>query len=569
LRQCYCSNGALSQYAVVSRDILRARYSKPLGADLEVTVSPARGKRGVSPEIAAAASASLSTRPIVLLGYVGVGKTMFIRHLVRVEAKDVFEHAIVLYANLGAEPALGDLDDYIIMHFTRQLRDEYHVSISDREFVREVYSADLKEFAAGPWGELLETNSQLYREKEITYLASLVENREEHLRRSLEFLTATRNRQIVTILDNVDQRDHEPAFQDRIFLLAETLAKTWPGTVFVALRPDTFSRSKRSGTLSAYQPRVFAVSPPRVDQVIEKRLSFARRQIPSASGQSDRAWNTDAIDDYLEILIRSFRRRDELKELMDNLSGGNIRRALELLTTFISSPHVGAERALATFRRNGGYYIPYHVFLRAVMLGEKRHYDPSSSPVANLLDIGSDDRREHFLLPIIIALLRRTGEPGVQEGFVGVERIYAFCQDLGFTPEQISWQLDRAVAADLVDVSPLEGSPELYRATTIGSYTEQALLGSYTYINEIVVDTPIVDDIIRGSMDDVRSTEKRLQRAENFCEYLDGAWAQLADRETGFDWNGRSAAIRKQISDVEVRLTSPRHTSPSKPDFDF
>jgi hypothetical protein len=394
-------------------------------------------------------------------------------------------------------------------------------------------------------------------EKEVEHLAALVANSEQHLRRSLEHLAVTQRRQIVTILDNVDQR--EPEFQDQVFLLSEAFAKTWPGTVFVTLRPDTFNRSRRSGTLKAYQPRVFAVAPPRVDRVIQKRLAFAHQQITAhgrLGDQSGALRNTDAIDHYVTILTRSFRRRHELVVLVDNLSGGNVRRALDLLTTFISSPHASPERALKTYLERGGYLIPYHVFLRTIMLGDRRHYDPASSLVANLLDISSDDRREHFLTPIILSLVHRTSEPGVHEGYVPAERIYSFCQELGFTPGQITWQLDRATAADMLEVSPLDGAPEFYRATTIGSYTEQHLLGEYTYINEIVVDTPVVDDIARGVLDDVQATSRQLQRAEGFLTYLDEAWKLLTGHETGFDWTARSRKVRGQMQSVGARLPS-------------
>ncbi len=519
--------------------------------------------------LAATASSSLTTRPIVLLGYVGVGKSMFIRHLVRIEAKDLFEKAMVLYIDLGAEPALERLEPYVAEHFIRELKRRHGVNIFERDFARRVYAQDLAEFRESPWGELAETNEAKYREKEIEHLAGLLEKREEHLKRSLDHLSEHGKHQVVTILDNVDQR--ESAFQDRIFVLAETLAKTWPGTVFVALRPDTFNRSKRAGALTAYQPRVFAVAPPRVDDVIQKRLSFGRAQITAhgrlpATHQAVR--NTDDLYNYLDILARSFRRRDELKELIDNLSGGNIRRALELLTTYISSPHAGAERALKTYDERGAYFIPYHVFLKAIMLGDRSHYDPSSSLVANLLDISTDDPREHFLLPILLSLLRRTAEPGVHEGYVPVGRVYSFCQDLGFTPVQIAWQLDRAVAANLIEVSPLDGAPELYRSTSIGNYTEQRLLSTFTYIDEIIVDTPVTDDIRRAVLEDVRATDLRLQRARGFCSYLDSAWDQVASRDSGFDWLARSTSLAREMDRIEALLSGQRRP-PRTPDIDF
>lgn len=101
LRSTYATSGALSQYALVSKRILESRYSlrhEP-NADLEAT--PAVLKKGINPQLREDMLASaVSRRPIILLGDVGVGKTMFIRHLMHVEAKDVFEQSIVLYVDL-------------------------------------------------------------------------------------------------------------------------------------------------------------------------------------------------------------------------------------------------------------------------------------------------------------------------------------------------------------------------------------------------------------------------------------------------------------------------------------
>jgi len=64
------------------------------------------------------------------------------------------------------------------------------------------------------------------------------------------------------VLDNIDQRSKE--FQDEVFVIAQGLSSLLPATVFVSLRPATFFDSKLRGSLAAYQPRAFHVSPARV-----------------------------------------------------------------------------------------------------------------------------------------------------------------------------------------------------------------------------------------------------------------------------------------------------------------
>jgi len=556
LQECYLGSGALSQYATIGRQILQTRYSEPLEQDLGVAIAPARTRKGVPDELLSdVATASLSARPIILLGYVGVGKTMFVRHLVRVDAKAALAGAIVLYADLGREPSLEELATFITEHFVRELDQSFGLKIFDRDFGSRVYKRELNDFERGPWGELAESDPTAFRAKRVEYLAGVMEDRPTHLRRSLDYLATSQKRQIVVVLDNVDQRPAQ--IQDEVFLIAETMAKSWPGTVFVALRPDTFNRSKRSGTLTAYQPRVFAVSPPRIDRMLEKRLHFAQRQISRQEKVPvglEGLVNGDALHRYLEVIRLSMRRSRALAELVDNLSGQNARRALELMTTLLSSPHTNPRHALKRAHDTGHYSIPFHAFLKALMLGDREHYDPGGSRVTNVFDISSDDAREHFLLPVIISLLRRTAEPGVRQGFVPSQRVYGYCQKLGFRPEQITWQLERALAGELVEAVPLDGAPELYRATSIGAYTAQTLVGKLTYVDEVSIDTPIVDDQTRAVIQDAQVTSERLQRADRFSRYLDAQWAPLADIESGFEWTRYGTAVRAAVVEVEQRL---------------
>ena len=82
LSDTYCPSGALSQYALTTKDILAARYSALFASDEPgPTTVPAASKHGLSTELL---SESLTRRPILLLGDVGVGKTMFIRRLITV-----------------------------------------------------------------------------------------------------------------------------------------------------------------------------------------------------------------------------------------------------------------------------------------------------------------------------------------------------------------------------------------------------------------------------------------------------------------------------------------------------
>jgi hypothetical protein len=164
LEECYSPSGALSQYSLISRRILRARYAALFDSEVPGrTTVAAVDREGVSAELLAE---SLSRRPILLIGDVGVGKTMFIQHLMKVDAPALFEDAITLYIDLGTQANLAaDLRAFIVDELARQLISEYEVNIEQANFVRAVYNRDIELFEQSIYGRLKDSNPDLYLER--------------------------------------------------------------------------------------------------------------------------------------------------------------------------------------------------------------------------------------------------------------------------------------------------------------------------------------------------------------------------------------------------------------------
>lgn len=563
LKDCYASSGALSQYALISRQVLETRYSLNIQKELQVpTLQPARAREGVAAELAAevtadAVSAGLKRRAIILLGDVGVGKSMFIRHLLRVDARALFEKAISLYVDFGKEPALAsDLERFVIARCEAQLR-EIGIDIRDRDFVRGVYHGDLLRFSRGVYSDLRKIDERAFIEKEIEFLECKIEDRAAHIRACLEHIWKAHKRQIVIFLDNVDQRPFE--FQERVFLIGQSFAETWPATVFIALRPDTFYHSRTKGSLTAYQPRVFTISPPRIDIVIKKRLAFALDQLKRtgrlAGFPENVTVNSATLSRYMSVLLYSFETNEELNSFVDNLSGGNVRRALDFLNSFIGSGHVNATKILAKQQEQGQYTISVHEFMRAVIFGDHEHYDPATSPIANLFDISTADSREHFLLGNIVGFIERSSVAANQQGYVDAAPSYAFAQGLGFSPAQVNFAIRRAIEKKLLEPSPafLEKAEAVaYRITTIGAYTVKELCKYFAYVDAMIVDTPIVDDEVRAAIGHVDDIDQRLDRCLKFKNYLDKHWTSIGHKNVTWQWPGVSGDLQKDIAAIQL-----------------
>jgi len=567
LEECYYQSGTLSQHSLTSKAILSARYEAMFDASSPgPTTVPAADKKGIAPDLLAE---SLSRRPVLLIGDVGVGKTMFIRRLLKVDAADVFENAIAIYIDLGTKATLiPTLADAVLDEITRQLLDIYDVDIHERNFVHGVYHSEILRFRRGIHSDIKESNPDLFREKEVAFLEAQSQDRQEHLRRCIDHISRARKQQVVIFLDNADQRD-DP-IQQEAFLIAQDLAANWPAAVFVTLRPETFHHSRRKGALSGYHPKAFTIAPPRVDRVIKKRLQFAQKlatgQIPLPRLHADVKLNN--LRSILAALESSLERNDDLVECIDNIAGGNVRQALDLVREFLGSGHVDTQKIVTIYDETGDYTVPVHEFLRAVIFQDAEHYDPEASPVGNLFDMASADPKEHFALPMLLGILDTLASGRGEAGFVTAAKVFEELQSCGFTPAQVNAAILRGYRIGLIETSGRR-EPEAdtvlaaLRVTTVGLYHIARLCRMFAYIDAITVDLPVCDSSVRDGISDVRRISERVQRAESVRDYLDRQWLEVGGLCGSFDWKKVSFDLKDDIEKVRTRIGEYRHQEES------
>lgn len=559
LSYCYSKSGALSQYALISRQILEARYSALQHPDVRApAAAPAVERDGITPDLFVE---GLGRRPILILGDVGVGKTAFIRHLLLVESDELVADGLLLYVDLGSRAALGqDIGDLLISEIQKQLLHDYEVDIASSSFVRGVYNLDLARFREGIYAPLASADPPEYQTREIAFLEDLVCDKREHLRRSIGHIVRGRSRHVIVVIDNADQRDDQ--IQQQAFLAAQEIADNWLATVFVALRIETFHKSQRSGTLSAYHSKAFTISPPRIDRVLDKRLEFALKltsgEISVSRLGQDIGINLERLDIIIRVFLSSLRDNTELVEFLENIAGGNVRLALDFVRGFFGSAHVNTEKIIRIYEESGSYLVPIHEFFRAVALGDSEHYDARSSAIANLFDVSTPDEKEHFLLPLLLSYLQSHATTG-DRGFVEMQTIYERLQAFGYTPHQVDSSVRRGVRHKLAedefgtDLTTVEGAQSL-RLTTIGAYHVTRLAGTFMYLDAIVIDTPIMERDVRQRIENTDDLHARIQRCSLFLGYLDNCWGHLDVPEAPLQWEAISKEAQEDIARIAARV---------------
>jgi len=565
--ECYCESGALSQYALVSKSILNSRYSALFppdepGPSVE-KLKPSRKEVALDPS---AISGALSRRPFVILGDVGVGKSSFLKNLIYRVAREEFGRAVYVYIDLGSQAALEEhLEDFVRDEFQKQLINRYSLDIQNRDFVRGVYNSDIERFRRGIYGDLYETDKTVYLEKQRQLLAEKIEDKGRHLTASIRHLVHGQSKQVILILDNADQRNIK--IQQDAFIIAQSFASETDSVVFIAIRPQTFYRSRRSGSMSAYQQKVFAISPPRIDEVLEKRLKFALKvaegKLPF-EGLSGFSIHVPTLSIYIKTLLSSLRNNAALIELLENITGGNVRAVVELVRNFIGSPNVDSDKIIRIVEEGAGYVIPVHEFSKSALLGEYSHFHEDSSIAMNVYDVRYPDKREHFIVLLLIAYLGYDEKHRDQDGFVSSDRIFKELQNKSFTKDQIDAAIRRATNKKLIETTQrvtfdeqftdlFSDLPGAFRVTTIGAYHLKRWAGSFSYLDAMVFDTPIFDEsVVESVMRNPVSFDIaiRYDRATHFRTYLTACWHEAAIAVPYFEWNDIVKAGRDSFESV-------------------
>lgn len=560
LQECYCQSGAVSQHVKLARFILENRYSSIFEENTVAPhITPATTKKGVDEDILA-----LNKRPILLLGDVGVGKSIFIENLIHIAAKDIFSKTINLKIDLGVEAALSSsVRDFIIKEIPNKLLEVKGIDVFDRGFVNSTYFKEIQRFKRGIYGELEESNPTEFLNKKLIHIEDLMKDKSSHLRASLEYIVKSQQRPFVLFLDNADQRDE--SVQEEAFLISQEMANSWPVTVFLSVRPETYNRSRKVGALTGYHPKAFTIPPPRVTDVASKRLAFGEKivdgKIPVNMFNPTSTVTLSNLGNLIHALRTSLSKNTEIAEFIENISGGNVREALRYIREFLSSGHVDTRKILDIIDKKGNYLVPTHEFERAIIYEDNEHYYPSSTPITNLFHIRNWSLKDYFLNFNALSVCESLSSNQDTNGFCGIGRLFDEVQELGFTPESIDqtllYLIDRGLIETAGRLKPIKFSdiPSHIRITSSGAYHLNTLSKRFTYLDAIIVDTVILCESKRAEIKNAYNISDRLIRSRIFLNYLNDVWEEVMLETKFFDWTLHANAIEAHISDVESRLT--------------
>mgnify|MGYP000880258180 CR=1 FL=1 len=580
-RECYVPLEANNRHLMLSKNIIAARYRRVTDDGIAPAALNAVVSKGKVVVDAGGAGGLGSAKPVVVIGDVGVGKTSFFENLYLQLGADERRDTYYINVNLGDRATLSiDVKTHILNAVPKILRQEYGVDIRANDFVSELYKIELSEFDDSPEGQLKDISEVDYKKARIAFLSQKIAIEDEHLKSAMTYLATKKRRQIMIVIDNADQRNFET--QQEAFLIAQELASTRSALVFVALRPATFYQSKLSGALSGYQNRVLTIAPPPADEVVRRRLTFALKVAEgkvAPAALEGVALSLSSIASFLTATLRSIKSNQQIKTFLSNITGGNTRLVIELISSFCGSPNVESERIVRIEDETGDYKVPLHEFTKHALLGEYAYYNPTSSFVAcNVFDVTTADSREHFICPLIVSYLLSGLGVRDNDGYVPTTMIFAEMSRLGFNEDQARSALRRLATRRLIETAhghyreiavPETELPDQFsfRATSIGAYHSRSWVGAFSFLDATSIDTPIFDEVARNIVFKNANSvgiSDRYAKAAAFKAYLETVWHQAGFTVNYYDFAAILNANRDSFTSVERYLEKMRDSGAMK-----
>jgi hypothetical protein len=138
--------------------------------------------------------------------------------------------------------------------------------------------------------------------------------------------------------------------------------------------------------------------------------------------------------------------------------------------------------------------------------------------------------------------------------FITVDQVTNYAKDLGFSAQSTMEAISECLKKDLISqpVNVADNLPDRIRILPSGAYMIRKMCTMFTYIDAIVIDTPIIDQKFRTRIADVHQIKERLERATVFIEYLDSNWS--FQDGIGFDWKEVQVTVSGEIRRIRERL---------------
>lgn len=492
LEYCFVKTDARTKYDNTLRIFLSDKKS-----DL---ITPARRLKKQAGEDELQASLKIfdtsKNVPVTLLiGSVGSGKSTYLSHFELIQAKELLEEKKCYWVTIDFEKMgkSGNPRKFIyetLRQFT--LNEHPYVKTDFKSLVEPAYDDEIKKLARGPFG-LVAKNKEKFEEKIQEIIEKDFENIEPYVNKIFSYIA--QKHLCVIVLDNIDLYE-DSQLEIEVFSEGVAISKKINCNILVSLRDTTFIKHKNDSIFNAHELKKFWIDPPPFREVLSKRLKFASSVLANKKATipyNGMQLTIENLGVFFDI-AHSTLLKETSARLIECLADGNIRKGVSLVSNFLTSAHIQADRALYNYLNKAVIRgLPFHEVFKGSILGPWKYYKEERAEAINILDAGFNSRTLQLLRAYVLKFLfYRAKDKNSNE--VPISKIQETFAVLGASENHIIKVVGDLYQNALINSS---ASKEIDLGSSVsinlsGAYYYSFLLRTFEYLETVMFDTQIL-----------------------------------------------------------------------------
>jgi len=471
----------------------------------------------------------------LLIGSVGSGKSTYLKHFELVSGKNLLSEQKVhwIYIDFEQMGRTGRPREFLYRHLREYLTQHHaHLPTDYRSVIEPAYREDIAGLARGPYAPIA-AKADEFNKIVADYIGGEYREVEPYVDKVFRYVTLST--MCVVILDNIDLYEDDQ-LETTVFSEGLALSKRLQCNVVVSIRDKTYVRHRNSSVFNAFELRKLWLDPPPFQAVLSKRLSLSkkileRKHVKIEVGSGARIDVPD-LSVFFDITQRSLL-TGESGEFINAFADLDIRKGLTLVTNFLTSGHIQADKAVSNYLKGDAtYQFPFHEVFKGTMLGQWRYFKEERAECLNLFDSKSGSKTLRLLRLFILRLLILNAHDE-NEVEVPVKNCVELFSRAGASEAQILVCLNDLYQNGLIRNVAAEDvhSNSAVAITRRGGYLAKVLIKRLVYVEECMYDTAIENEIVwnelRALTDDIEAHSavpaqlaSRKRRAQVFLDYL-------------------------------------------------
>jgi hypothetical protein len=252
------------------------------------------------------------------------------------------------------------------------------------------------------------------------------------------------------------------------------------------------------------------------------------------------------------LYIELFERRHNISRILEALAGRDVRRALEMFVSVITSGHLSEASITSSVMGARSIPIKEHNVLKILMRTDYRFASDHSGYILNIFGFDKEwERPDNFLMIEVLYYLtanrKKRGQIGL-EGYFTCRSIAHALQRYGYVPDDVLAAIGYLLRKQLIVADHMNYSAAAFddsvHILAAGFMHLRILPERIEYLYGVLITVPFAETAVAGKIADVLKAESRAgdvpgsakaRAVKLFYEYLVGQESRLRERDIHTD----------------------------------